>query len=56
MESATLLDSVSIAYSAIMAAPIDTAAVMYTVIIIGVIISLYNVIAGITIERTEARK
>ena len=45
-----LLDSTCIAYSAIMAAPIDTAAVMYTVIIIGVVISLYNIIAGISIE------
>ena len=53
MESATLLDSVSIAYSAIMSAPIDTTAVMYTVLIIGVVISLYNVITGISIYRKE---
>ena len=50
MESATLLDSVSIAYSAIMAAPIDSVVIMYATIVFGLVIAGYNIISGISIE------
>ena len=51
-----LMDSVVNVYHATVTAPIDSIGVMYTVIIVGVVISLYNIIAGITIARTETRE
>ena len=53
MGNATLLDSVSIAYSAIMSAPIDSVVIMYATIVFGILVSLYNVITGISIYRKE---
>ena len=50
-----LTDTLVTTYSAIVNPDIDTA-LMVVVVISGLVIALYNVVTGITIERAETRE